>query len=177
MIAKTNGITKEEIVETITHAAFYAGWPKALWDEETLVDDSKIAHANSMIFPVGEPNNAFAKYFVEQSYLANISKEQVLIVNVTFEPGCRNNWHVYKAPKGGGQVLVCVADQGYYHVWEKEVRKLYSGDVVNIPANFKHRHGATKNSWFFHLAKKHLQKMVHNEWLEAADDKVYYKLK
>ena len=77
-----------------------------------------------------------------------------LTVHEHFEPGCRNNWHVYKAPKGGGQVLVCVADQGYYHVWEKEVRKLYSGDVFNIPANVKHWHGATKDSWFFHLANE-----------------------
>ena len=82
-------------------------------NKETHVDDAKTTHDNSMIFPIGEPNDAFAKYFVGQSYLAPISKEQVFIVIVTFEPGCRNNWHVHKASKGGGQILVCVADQGY----------------------------------------------------------------
>ncbi len=186
MNAKTNGIAKEEIAETITHAAFYVGWPKAwavfhmakeIWNEETHTNDAKIAHANSMIFPVGEPNDAFAKYFVGQSYLAPISKEQVFIANVTFEPGCRNNWHIHKASKGGGQILVCIAGRGYYQEWGKEARKLYPGDIVNIPANVKHWHGAASDSWFSHLAIEVPAENGSNEWLEAVDDEAYYKLR
>ena len=95
--AKKNGVTKIEIAEILTHAAFYAGWPKAwaafrmakeVWEEETYAEDAKTTHANSMIFPIGQPNDAFAKYFIGQSYLAPISTEQVGIYNVTFEPGC-----------------------------------------------------------------------------------------
>ena len=113
--AKQNGITKAEIAEIITHAAFYAGWPKAwaafrlaknVWNDETDAESEKQAHANSMIFPIGEPNDAFAKYFIGQSYLAPVSKNQVGIFNVTFEPACRSNWHIHKAEKGGGQILV-----------------------------------------------------------------------
>ena len=119
--AKQNGITKAEIAEIITHAAFYAGWSKAwaafrlaknVWNDETDAESEKQAHANSMIFPIGEPNDAFAKYFIGKSYLASVSKSQVGIFNVTFEPGCRNNWHIHKAEKGGGQILVCIAGNG-----------------------------------------------------------------
>lgn len=186
MNAKINGITKEEIVEIITHAAFYAGWPKAwavfrmakeIWNGETRINDAKIAHANSMIFPIGKPNDAFAKYFVGQSYLAPISKEQVFIANVTFEPGCRNNWHIHKASKGGGQILVCVAGRGYYQEWSKEARKLYPGDIVNIPANVKHWHGAASDSWFSHLTIEVPAENGSNEWLEAVNDEIYCKLK
>lgn len=186
MNAKINGITKEEIVEIITHAAFYAGWPKAwavfrlakeIWNGETRINDTKIAHANSMIFPIGKPNDAFAKYFVGQSYLAPISKEQVFIANVTFEPGCRNNWHIHKASKGGGQILVCVAGRGYYQEWSKEARKLYPGDIVNIPANVKHWHGAASDSWFSHLTIEVPAENGSNEWLEAVNDEIYCKLK
>ena len=99
--AKANGITKNEIAEIITHAAFYAGWPKAwaafrlakdIWKEDANEADEKTAYEKSMLFPIGQPNDAFAQYFAGQSYLAPISKEQVGIFNVTFEPGCRNNW-------------------------------------------------------------------------------------
>lgn len=186
MTAKTNGITKEEIAEIITHAAFYVGWSKAwavfnmakeIWNKKANINDAKIAHSNSMIFPIGEPNDAFAKYFVGQSYLAPISKEQVFIANVTFEPGCRNNWHIHKASKGGGQILVCVAGRGYYQEWGKEVRKLYPGDIINIPANVKHWHGAVRDSWFSHLAIEVPAENGLNEWLEAVDDEIYDKLK
>lgn len=184
--AKKNGITKEEIAEIITHAAFYAGWPKAwavfrmakeIWNEQTNIDDAKTAHLNSMIFPIGEPNDAFAKYFVGKSYLAPISKEQVFISNVTFEPGCRNNWHIHKASKGGGQILICVAGKGYYQEWGKEAKMLRSGDVVNVPAGVKHWHGAAPDSWFSHLAIEVPAENGSNEWLEVVDDKIYNKLK
>lgn len=184
--AKKNGITKEEIAEIITHAAFYAGWPKAwavfrmakeIWNEQTDKDDAKTTHLNSMIFPIGEPNDAFAKYFVGKSYLAPISKEQVSISNVTFEPGCRNNWHIHKASKGGGQILICVAGRGYYQEWGKEAKMLRPGDVVNVPAGVKHWHGAAPDSWFSHLAIEVPAENVSNEWLEVVDDKIYNKLK
>lgn len=184
--AKKNGITKEEIAEIITHAAFYAGWPKAwavfrmakeIWNEQTDKDDAKTTHLNSMIFPIGEPNDAFAKYFVGKSYLAPISKEQVSISNVTFEPGCRNNWHIHKASKGGGQILICVAGRGYYQEWGKEAKMLRPGDVVNVPAGVKHWHGAAPDSWFSHLAIEVPAENGSNEWLEVVDDKIYNKLK
>lgn len=184
--AKKNGITKEEIAEIITHAAFYAGWPKAwavfrmakgIWNEQTNTDDAKTVHLNSMIFPIGEPNDAFAKYFVGKSYLAPISKEQVSVSNVTFEPGCRNNWHIHKASKGGGQILICVAGRGYYQEWGKKAEILRPGDVVNVPAGVKHWHGAAPDSWFSHLAIEVPAENGLNEWLEVVDDKIYNKLK
>ena len=112
-----------------------------------------------------------------QSYLAPISKKQVFIANVTFEPGCRNNWHIHKASKGGGQILICVAGRGYYQEWGKEAIKLFPGDVVNIPANVKHWHGAAPDSWFSHLAVEVPAENGSNEWLEAVDDETYENLK
>lgn len=184
--ANKNGITKEEIAEIVTHAAFYVGWSKAwsvfrmakeIWNEETNTDDAKTAHSNSMIFPIGEPNNGFSKYFTGKSYLAPISQKQVSVCNVTFEPGCRNNWHIHKASKGGGQILICVAGRGYYQEWGKEPQKLYPGDVVNIPAGVKHWHGAAPDSWFSHLAIEVPSENGSNEWLEAVNDEAYSKLK
>lgn len=119
-MAKENGITRSEIAEILTHAAFYAGWPKAwaafrmakdIWADEESADEKQL-HQNSMVFPIGAPNDGFAQYFSGQSYLAPVSTEQVKIFNVTFEPGCRNNWHIHEADKGGGQILVCVAGRG-----------------------------------------------------------------
>lgn len=131
-MAKENGITRSEIAEILTHAAFYAGWPKAwaafrmakdIWADEESADE-KQRHQNSMVFPIGAPNDGFAQYFSGQSYLAPVSTEQVKIFNVTFEPGCRNNWHIHEADKGGGQILICVAGRGYYQEWGKEPQKL-----------------------------------------------------
>ena len=148
--AKNNGLTKTEIAEILTHAAFYAGWPKAwaafrmakeVWAEDNAAD-AKAKHQNEMVFPIGAPNDAFAKYFIGQSYLAPLSTQQVGIYNVTFEPGCRNNWHIHHAKSGGGQILVCVAGRGYYQEWGKPAQELRPGDVVNIPTGVKHWHGA-----------------------------------
>ena len=97
-------------------------------------DDAMRAHAKEMVFPIGAPNDAFAKYFIGKSYLAPISTSQVGMFNVTFEPGCRNNWHVHHAKEGGGQILVCVAGRGYYQEDSQPARELHPGDVVNIPA-------------------------------------------
>ena len=184
MMAKKNGITRPEIAEILTHAAFYAGWPKAwaafrmakeVWAEKDAADARK-AHENDMVFPIGQPNDGFAKYFTGQSYLAPLSTSQVGIFNVTFEPGCRNNWHIHQADQGGGQILVCVAGRGYYQEWGKEAQELHPGDVVNIAPGVKHWHGAAPHSWFSHLAVEVPGENGHSEWLEPVDDVTYGKL-
>ena len=183
--ARKNGITRTEIAEILTQVGFYAGWPKAwaafrlakdVWTEETEAADEKAKFEREMIFPIGKPNDAYAQYFVGQSYLAPVSSEQVGINNVTFEPGCRNNWHIHHATKGGGQLLVCVAGTGWYQEWGKPARLLRPGDVVNIPAGIKHWHGATADSWFAHLAIEVPGEKTSNEWLEPVTDEEYNKL-
>lgn len=131
---------------------------------------------NLSVFPVGEKNDAFAQYFVGQSYLKMLSVEQVGIGNVTFEPSCRNNWHIYRAEKGGGQILLVTAGRGWYQEWGKEPRALHAGDVVNIPANVKHWHGAAKDCWFAHLAVEVPAEGGKNEWCEPVSDEEYNKL-
>ena len=176
--AKKNGITREEIAEILTHAAFYAGWSKAwaafrmakeVWTEDNAAD-AKARHQNEMVFSIGAPNDAFAKYFIGQSYLAPLSTQQVGIYNVTFEPGCRNNWHIHHAGNGGGQILVCVAGRGYYQEWGKKAIGMLPGDVVNIPVGVKHWHGAAPDSWFSHLAVEVPGEEASNEWLEEVND-------
>lgn len=183
--AKNHGVTRKEIAAAITHVAFYAGWPKAwavfnlakeVWVENTTTDDEKIAHANQMVFPIGAPNDAFARYFIGQSYLAPVSISQVGVYNVTFEPGCRNNWHIHHAKNGGGQILLCVAGRGWYQEWGKEAVELNPGDCVNIPAGVKHWHGAASDSWFSHLAIEVPGEECSNEWCEPVDDETYTKL-
>lgn len=180
--AKANGITRSEIAEIITHAAFYAGWPKAwaafrlakdIWTDDIEETDAKSAHEKSMIFPIGEPNEAFAQYFSGQSFLAPVSKEQVPVANVTFEPGCRNNWHIHHATKGGGQILICVAGRGYYQEEGKAPVCMTAGDVVNIPVGVNHWHGAATDSWFSHLAISVPGEDTHTEWCEAVSDEAY----
>ncbi len=185
--AKNNGVTKEEIAASITHAAFYAGWPKAwatfnlakeVWQEKDSKGLSqKDLYAQSIMFPIGEPNTAYSKYFIGQSYLAPISTKQVKIFNVTFEPKCRNNWHIHEAKKGGGQILIAVGGKGYYQEWGKEPIKMFPGDVINIPANVKHWHGAAPDSWFSHLAIEVDGEETSNKWLEPVQDSDYSKLK
>lgn len=129
------------------------------------------------IFPRGGENTAFAQYFVGQSYLNMLSLEQVVIGNVTFEPGCRNNWHIHHAKSGGGQILLVTAGRGYYQEWGKPARELHPGDVVNIPAGVKHWHGAAPDSWFSHLAIEVPGEETKNEWCEPVSDEDYGKLK
>lgn len=128
------------------------------------------------IFPVGPENTRYAQYFIGQSYLAPLSTQQVGIFNVTFEPGCRNNWHIHHADRGGGQILICAAGRGWYQEWGQEARQLRPGDVVNIPVGVKHWHGAAADSWFSHLAIEVPGENSRNEWLEAVDDEQYSKL-
>lgn len=183
--AKKNGITRTEISEILTHIAFYAGWPKAwgafrlakdVWNEDIKGENAKDNFARSMNFPIGEPNTAYAKYFVGNSYLAPVSTEQIPFSNVTFEPGCRNNWHIHKAKKGGGQMLVGVAGRGWYQEEGKEPVEILPGTVINIPSNVKHWHGAAKDSWFAHLAFSVPGEDSENVWLEPVSDKEYESL-
>ena len=174
--AKNNGITRTEIAEILTHAAFYAGWPKA-WAAFRLAKEvwteNKEPAGHGGLFGLGEPNTAFAPYFIGNSYLKTLTTSGVPIAHVAFEPGCRNNWHVHHALSGGGQLLLCVDGQGWYQEWGKPARALNPGDVVVIPAGVKHWHGAAADSWFTHLAIEVPGEETHNEWLEAVTDDVY----
>lgn len=133
--------------------------------------------AKELIFPMGEENKAYAQYFVGESYLNMLSTKQVVIGNVTFEPGCRNNWHIHHAKSGGGQILLITAGTGYYQEWGKEPIQLHPGDVVNIPPEVKHWHGAAPDSWFSHLAIEVPGEETSNEWCEKVSDEEYSKLK
>ncbi len=184
--AKKNGITRTEIAEIITHIGFYAGWPKAwaafrlakdVWVEDTTGEDAKAAFQREMIFPIGEPNTAYAQYFTGNSYLARISTGQIPFSNVTFEPRCRNNWHIHRATKGGGQMLIGVAGRGWYQEEGKPAVEILPGTVIHIPAGVKHWHGAAADSWFAHLAFEVSGENTSNEWLEPVTDEEYDKLK
>ena len=187
--AKAHGVTQKEIAAIITHVAFYAGWPKGwavfnlakeVWEadegELPYEDEAMKVHAKKMVFPIGEPNNAYAKYFVGQSYLAQVSTNQVGIFNVTFEPGCRNNWHIHHATKGGGQMLICTAGEGWYQEEGKEPVSLVPGTVIAIPPEVKHWHGAKKDSWFSHIAVEIPGENTSNEWCEPVTDEEYNRL-
>ena len=125
------------------------------------------------VFDIGAENSAFAQFFVGQSYLSMLTTAGVPIGNVTFEPGCRNNWHIHHAKSGGGQILLCTAGRGYYQERGKEAQELHPGDVVVIPAGVKHWHGAAPDSWFSHLAVEVPGEDTRNEWLEAVSDEEY----
>ena len=178
--AKQNGVTKTEMAELLTHVAFYAGWPNA-WAgfkkalEVYSEDDGKYGG----MFGLGEPNVAYAKYFVGNSYLKPLtdSKQTVFMANVTFEPKCRNNWHIHRASASGGQILLCVDGEGWYREEGKPAQKLYAGDVLTIPANVKHWHGASRNCWFSHIAVECPGENAKTEWLEPVSDEEYDALK
>lgn len=184
--ARKNGITRTEVAEIITHVAFYAGWPKAwaafrlakdVWNDDVKGDDALAEFQRGMIFPVGEPNTAYARYFTGRSWLAPVSTSQIPFANVTFEPGCRNNWHIHKAGKGGGQMLVGVAGRGWYQEEGKPAVEILPGTVINIPANVKHWHGAAADSWFAHLAFGVPGENAETEWLEPVSDTEYSALR
>ncbi len=129
------------------------------------------------VFPMGEKNVAYGRYFVGQSYLNMLTTTGVPIGNVTFEPGCRNNWHIHHAKSGGGQILLCTAGRGYYQAWGERARELRPGDVVVIPPEVKHWHGAAPDSWFVHLAVEVPGEETSNEWCEPVSDADYSALK
>lgn len=126
------------------------------------------------VFPIGEKNSAFAQYFIGQSYLNMLTTKQIGIGNVTFEPGCRNNWHIHHK---GGQILLVTGGRGWYQEWGKPAQELKAGDVVDIAPEVKHWHGAAKDSWFAHLAIEVPSEGGSNEWLEPVLDDEYNKLK
>ena len=187
--AKDHGVSQKEIAAVITHVGFYAGWPKAwavfnlakeVWevneDDLPYEDEAMRAHAKSMVFPIGQPNDAFAQYFIGHSYLFPVSTSQVGVFNVTFEPGCRNNWHIHHATKGGGQLLICTAGEGWYQEEGKEAVSLTPGTVITIPAEVKHWHGAKADSWFSHIAVEVPGENTSNEWCEPVSDEAYQAL-
>ena len=131
------------------------------------------------IFGMGNPNDAFAQYFIGNSYLNPLNEfgeSPVFVANVTFEPGCRNNWHIHKASNGGGQILICIAGEGWYQEEGKDAESLVPGTVITIPANVKHWHGAKADSWFSHIAVEVSGDDASNEWLEEVDDEHYKNL-
>ena len=131
------------------------------------------------VFGIGEANTNFAQYFIGNSYLnplAKVEEAKLSLFNVTFEPGCRNNWHIHHATKGGGQLLICIAGEGWYQEEGKEAVSLKPGMVITIPANVKHWHGAKKDSWFSHIAVEVPGEDTSNEWCEAVTNEEYNKL-
>lgn len=179
--ARKNGVSQNEMAEILTHLAFYAGWPNAWaafrFAKEVYAEDCAEEHGG--FFGLGEPNVDYAKYFIGNSYLKPLTnpKETVFIANVTFEPRCRNNWHIHRAKLGGGQLLICVDGEGWYQEDGKPAQSLKPGDVVTIPANVKHWHGAKSDCWFSHLAVECPSEETGTEWLEAVSDEDYDALK
>ena len=177
--ARANGVSQTEMAEILTHIAFYAGWPNA-WAAFNMAKevyaDASDQENHGGIFGMGEPNTSFAQYFIGNSYLKPViapGEGYLPIFNVTFEPRCRNNWHIHHASKGGGQVLICVEGHGWYQEEGKPARALKPGDIVEIPANVKHWHGATADSWFSHLAFDCPGEDTSNEWCEPVTDEAY----
>ena len=131
------------------------------------------------VFGKGQPNDAYARYFIGHSFLNPLTKAgecPIAMSNVTFEPGCRNNWHIHHARKGGGQMLICTAGEGWYQEAGKAAQSLAPGAVVYIPAGVKHWHGAKKDSWFAHIAFDLPGEDASNEWLEPVTDEEYDRL-
>ncbi|MFR5875028.1 MAG: carboxymuconolactone decarboxylase family protein [Eubacterium sp.] len=181
-IGKAHGITKEEIVEMVTQLAFYTGWAKA-WSTFPMINeiyaDDTVTESHGGAFGMGEPNTAYAQYFIGNSYLKPLTapgSSAVYLANVTFEPACRNNWHIHHSTNGGGQILICVEGEGWYQEEGKPAQSLHVGDVVVIPPNVKHWHGAKANEWFSHIAVEVPGENTSNEWCEPVTDEEYNNL-
>lgn len=136
-------------------------------------DEKQFEQVN--VFGIGAPNEAYARYFIGHSFLKSLTAPEtgVHLSNVTFEPGCRNNWHIHHAKSGGGQILLCIAGEGWYQEEGKKAVSLVPGTVIFIPANVKHWHGAKADSWFSHLAMEVPGEEASNEWLEPVNDAEY----
>jgi quercetin dioxygenase-like cupin family protein len=128
-----------------------------------------------VMFGVGE-ENPYGEFFVGKSYLNILTTEGVMVANVTFEPGCRNNWHIHHAEKGGGQILLATDGEGWYQEEGQDAIELKPGMVVEIKPNVKHWHGAQKDSWFSHISVEVPGEDTSNEWLEVVDDEHYNNL-
>jgi len=153
-IGRHNGLTDKQIKE--------------------ILETANRTKAQNVLFGFGSENTAYAKYFTGKSYLQPLTKDGVNMANVTFEPQCRNNWHIHHK---GGQILLVVSGRGYYQEWGKPAQELKTGDVVNIPEGTKHWHGAAKDSWFTHIAVAVPVEGASTEWLEPVSDEEYNKLK
>ena len=181
MTAKKNGVTKTEMAEILTHLAFYVGWPNA-WSafrvvKEVYADDTTVENHGGM-FGIGEANTAYAKYFIGNSYLKPLTNpnETVFVANVTFEPGCRNNWHVHHATSGGGQLLLCVDGEGWYQEEGKEPQSLKAGRYSRYSCRCQSIGTVQRQtSWFSHLAVECPGENTSNEWFEPVDDEHYPK--
>ena len=141
--------------------------------------NSKEEFNKQNVFGLGQENAAFAQYFIGNSYLNPLTvpgETAVFLANVTFEPGCRNNWHIHKAESGGGQLLLCTDGRGWYQEWGQAARELHPGDVVTIPAGVKHWHGAAKDSWFSHISVEVPGEKSGSEWLEPVAEADYNQL-
>lgn len=174
--AKVHGISKEEMVEIITHLSFYVGWSNA-WAVFPIVRevyaDTNFMNSSDSLFGRGQENSAFAQYFIGKSYLKPLNIEGLGIFNVTFEPGCRNNWHIHHK---GGQILLITDGEGWYQEEGKEARKLHPSDVVYIAPEVKHWHGATSEHWFTHIALEVPSIGGSTEWCEPVNDELYNRL-
>ncbi len=138
--------------------------------------EERAAFEQADAFGIGALNDAYAQYFVGDSFLHPLTDPKecpVFMANVTFEPGCRNNWHIHHADKGGGQILVCTVGEGVYQEWGKEPQILHPGDVVYIKPGVKHYHGAAADSWFSHIAVECPGENCSNEWCEPVTDEQY----
>ena len=144
------------------------GAPAGPWPQAPSAPAPRVQTVDFSVWPQGEPNSAYAKYFTGNSYLAPMEGG---VSNVTFEPGCRNNWHIHHKQV---QVIVCVAGRGWYQEWGKAPVLMTPGKIIAVPAGTKHWHGAAKDSWFQHLTYfKDMKKGARNEWLEAVTGEVY----
>ncbi len=183
--AKKNGITAPEMAAMLTHVAFYAGWPNA-WAAfrmavKVYADDPQglaEPEAHGGLFGLGQPNDAYAQCFTGRSYLNPLTDptKTQSVANVTFEPGCRNHWHIHHAEEGGGQILLVTDGRGWYQEWGKEAQELCAGDCVAIPANVKHWHGAAKDSWMSHVAFEASGTNMSTEWCEPVSEEAYREL-
>lgn len=177
--AKNMGVSDEELHEIPFVLAAKVGMMEAYRAKKAVAEvyGEKFCEGkpvDSMIFPIGEPNTAYSKYFIGESYLAPLLKEGLPMTNVTFEPRCRNNWHIHHKSI---QILICVGGEGWYQEWDKPAQKLCPGNIVSIPEEVKHWHGATSGSWFQHIAIAVSDEGASNEWLEPVTDEEYDKLK
>ncbi|OZG69060.1 carboxymuconolactone decarboxylase family protein [Bifidobacterium eulemuris] len=183
--ARKNGVTRREMAAMLTQLAFYAGWPNAwgtfaealkIYGNDPAGGDSPESHGG--VFGLGQANDMLSKYFTGTSYVNPLTnpKDTQFVANVTFEPGCRNNWHVHKADEGGGQILLCTDGRGWVQLEGEDAVELSPGTAFFVPANTKHWHGAAKDSWMSHIAFCPDGTNASTEWLEAVDDDWYDKL-
>lgn len=167
-----------EISRIIVSGIWFLIFENLNWEVAEMKTTNKAQFDEHNVFGTGLPNDAYARYFVGQSFLNPLTDPQcgLFLANVTFEPGCRNNWHIHHASKGGGQILICMAGEGWYQEEGKDPVNLVPGTVITIPPEVKHWHGAKADSWFSHIAIEVPGENCSNEWCEPVSDEDYAKL-